>query len=91
MKATHTEHTRLVSNATTVLNTLKRSKKIKDFSISDINQGEIKVVIKRLSGVDQEIQLRSTYGSSDISNIVRNRIPEASEVSQTEKVELVEA
>ena len=91
MKATHTEHTRLVSNTKTVLNSLKRAKKIKDFSISDISQGEIKVVINRLSGVDQEIQLRSTYGYSDISNIVRNRIPEASEISQTEKVELVEA
>jgi hypothetical protein len=89
MKATLTQHTRLVSNTTTILNSLKRIKKIKDFQISDISQGQIKVVINLFSKDDIEIQLRSLYGYGEVEKIIRGRVLET-KVSNLEKVELAE-
>lgn len=88
MKVSASEHMQLESRAKTVLNSLKHTRKISNFEISKISQGEIKVVVIALQKEREEFQMRSSYSQLDILKIVQNRIPSiVSSVTKTPEVE----
>jgi hypothetical protein len=91
MHATESEHKRLEMNAKTTLNCLKRSRKIRDFEISRIFVGEIKIVVTTLSGAEEILQLRSKYGEKVVNKTIRDRFSPSLESSEVGKDELVVA
>lgn len=92
MKATQSDHSRLESNAKSVLNKLKHLKKIQGFKIDFISLGEIKVTVELHSKKTATIQLRSTYGQLEVERAIQSRVPaQKSDRPQQEGVELVVA